>query len=117
MHTSVDVFFIFFIMIRRPPRSTRTDTPFPYPTLFRSASESSGRSGTGHRRTPRPRAVESPERDADPRHPRPLDRPPRRRGHRPAGAVQADDGGGVTRGLKTATGGVLKSSSFPRKRE
>src|SRR3546814_15319953 len=24
-------------MIRRPPRSTRTDTPFPYPTLFRAA--------------------------------------------------------------------------------
>src|SRR3546814_5970759 len=24
-------------MIRRPPRSTRTDTPFPYPSLFRSA--------------------------------------------------------------------------------
>src|SRR3546814_2334884 len=24
-------------MIRRPPRSTRTDTPFPYTTLFRSA--------------------------------------------------------------------------------
>src|SRR3546814_11808148 len=23
-------------MRRRPPRSTRTDTPFPYPTLFRS---------------------------------------------------------------------------------
>src|SRR3546814_6859892 len=23
-------------MKRRPPRSTRTDTPFPYPTLFRS---------------------------------------------------------------------------------
>src|SRR3546814_18262282 len=23
-------------MIRRPPKSTRTDTPFPYPTLFRS---------------------------------------------------------------------------------
>src|SRR3546814_13750261 len=23
-------------MIRRPPRSTRTDTLFPYPTLFRS---------------------------------------------------------------------------------
>src|SRR3546814_7883505 len=28
--------FIFFLMIRRPPRSTRTDTLFPYPTLFRS---------------------------------------------------------------------------------
>src|SRR3546814_20384031 len=24
-------------MLRRPPRSTRTDTLFPYPTLFRSA--------------------------------------------------------------------------------
>src|SRR3546814_19660956 len=23
-------------MIRRPPKPTRTDTPFPYPTLFRS---------------------------------------------------------------------------------
>src|SRR3546814_1069849 len=27
---------IFFLMIRRPPRSTRTDTLFPYTTLFRS---------------------------------------------------------------------------------
>src|SRR3546814_15129066 len=25
-----------FLMIRRPPRSTRTDTLFPYTTLFRS---------------------------------------------------------------------------------
>src|SRR3546814_14278911 len=31
---SVVVFF--FLMIRRPPRSTRTDTLFPYTTLFRS---------------------------------------------------------------------------------
>src|SRR3546814_7698421 len=30
--------FVFFLMIRRPPRSTRTDTLFPYTTLFRSAS-------------------------------------------------------------------------------
>src|SRR3546814_3375108 len=29
---------IFFLMIRRPPRSTRTDTLFPYTTLFRSGS-------------------------------------------------------------------------------
>src|SRR3546814_14831145 len=28
--------FVFFVMIRRPPRSTRTDTLFPYTTLFRS---------------------------------------------------------------------------------
>src|SRR3546814_69620 len=27
---------ILFLMIRRPPRSTRTDTLFPYTTLFRS---------------------------------------------------------------------------------
>src|SRR3546814_9896929 len=27
---------IFFLMIRRPPRSTRTGTLFPYTTLFRS---------------------------------------------------------------------------------
>src|SRR3546814_5714498 len=28
----------FFLIIRRPPRSTRTDTLFPYTTLFRSIS-------------------------------------------------------------------------------
>src|SRR3546814_7540496 len=28
--------FLVFLMIRRPPRSTRTDTLFPYTTLFRS---------------------------------------------------------------------------------
>src|SRR3546814_11357960 len=29
-------FIFFFLMIRRPPRSTRTDTLFPYTTRFRS---------------------------------------------------------------------------------
>src|SRR3546814_10289854 len=29
----------FYLMIRRPPRSTRTDTLFPYTTLFRSPAE------------------------------------------------------------------------------
>src|SRR3546814_10552498 len=28
--------YFFFLMIRRPPRSTHTDTLFPYTTLFRS---------------------------------------------------------------------------------
>src|SRR3546814_11721942 len=28
--------YVFFLMLRRPPRSTRTDTLFPYTTLFRS---------------------------------------------------------------------------------
>src|SRR3546814_1863184 len=31
---------LFFLMIRRPPRSTRTDTLFPYTTLFRSGISS-----------------------------------------------------------------------------
>src|SRR3546814_18872532 len=33
---SICLVLIFFLMIRRPPRSTRTDTLFPYTTLFRS---------------------------------------------------------------------------------
>src|SRR3546814_8194430 len=56
-------------MIRRPPRSTRTDTLFPYTTLFRSARLS---------RTARPDAWPHQCRDrqhADPVHRR------RRRGH------------------------------------
>src|SRR3546814_4244211 len=32
------LFLLFFVMIRRPPRSTRTDTLLPYTTLFRSRS-------------------------------------------------------------------------------
>src|SRR3546814_4730213 len=32
----IDISLLFFLMIRRPPRSTRTDTLFPYTTLFRS---------------------------------------------------------------------------------
>src|SRR3546814_9177543 len=32
----------FFLRIRRPPRSTRTDTLFPYPTLFRSVLDELG---------------------------------------------------------------------------
>src|SRR3546814_13912937 len=34
--------FFFFLMIRRPPRSTRTDTLFPYTTLFRSVEIAPG---------------------------------------------------------------------------
>src|SRR3546814_2481143 len=41
IHVSVYIFIyrfsFFFLMIRRPPRSTRTDTLFPYTTLFRSS--------------------------------------------------------------------------------
>src|SRR3546814_13285067 len=38
----MNVLVLFFLMILRPPRSTRTDTLFPYTTLFRSF-EKSGR--------------------------------------------------------------------------
>src|SRR3546814_2972145 len=41
----------FFLMIRRPPRSTRTDTLFPYTTLFRSEQIDPvipARKGEGH---------------------------------------------------------------------
>src|SRR3546814_12208331 len=43
----------FFLMIRRPPRSTRTDTLFPYTTLFRSPEENdcspqAGKAPCGH---------------------------------------------------------------------
>src|SRR3546814_7569593 len=33
------MYLFFFLMIRRPPRSTRTDTLFPHTTLFRSSDK------------------------------------------------------------------------------
>src|SRR3546814_11581245 len=54
------ILFIFFLMIRRPPRSTRTDTRFPYTTLFRSAGmlpEVEGRLGMPPTRQPHRRKI------------------------------------------------------------
>src|SRR3546814_9818859 len=39
--------FFVFLRIRRPPRSTRTDTLFPYTTLFRSATRLRASYGSG----------------------------------------------------------------------
>src|SRR3546814_4037946 len=36
------VIHVFFVMIRRPPRSTRTDTLFPYTSLFRGIDRLAG---------------------------------------------------------------------------
>src|SRR3546814_11535862 len=36
------IYVCFFLMIRRPPRSTRTDTLFPDTTLFRSTKSREG---------------------------------------------------------------------------
>src|SRR3546814_20716643 len=61
---------VFFLMIRRPPRSTRTDTLFPYTTLFRS--QGGTRPGhhlggqavlRGHRRRERAQPGAQPPRD------------------------------------------------------
>src|SRR3546814_6821537 len=41
------MFLFFFLMIRRPPRSTRTDTLFPYTTLFRSDRDVADLTGQG----------------------------------------------------------------------
>src|SRR3546814_8211139 len=43
--------FFFFLMIRRPPRSTRTDTLFPYTTLFRSLYSGPSRRASARDRT------------------------------------------------------------------
>src|SRR3546814_5408481 len=54
------IFYFFFLMIRRPPRATRTDTLFPYTTLFRSRERrrrgdlrGGGRPAAGLSRVPR----------------------------------------------------------------
>src|SRR3546814_1025223 len=46
-------------MIRRPPRSTRTDTPFPYTTLFRSRNAISANRAISRRSNGRPAACSS----------------------------------------------------------
>src|SRR3546814_19833804 len=95
----VDFFlsFIFFLMIRLPPRSTRTDTLCPYTTLFRSLCrdrEPQGRvrhlSGLGRRQQAVPRQ-DPPDRLQPPSgdglhdqgpHACRRHRPPRRHGYR-----------------------------------
>src|SRR3546814_5261097 len=55
--------YFLFLMIRRPPRSTRTDTLFPYTTLFRSES------GARPARHPRRARAARPPRNAASRDP------------------------------------------------
>src|SRR3546814_12726876 len=75
-----DFLCFFFLMIRRPPRSTRTDTLFPYTTLFRSAG--------GHFRPDRPcpqhRMAEGQHRPLPTRR----DRDRRARRNQPAGRLR-----------------------------
>src|SRR3546814_19117679 len=50
-HTLILLFqhLFFVLMIRRPPRSTRTDTLFPYTTLFRSVGATGAPDAAGWR--------------------------------------------------------------------
>src|SRR3546814_18028829 len=63
-------FVFFFLMILRPPRSTRTDTLFPYTTLFRSVPPRSARRRCRHRlpawRKSNPRAARGGGRRREP---------------------------------------------------
>src|SRR3546814_15216765 len=83
-------FVFFLLMIRRPPRSTRTDTLFPNTTLFRSRSEEDverparRRSGC-EQKAERVEMAVSPDRDEQQQaqdgcgQPEPIDRAPRAR--------------------------------------
>src|SRR3546814_6840072 len=53
-------------MIRRPPRSTRTDTLFPYTTLFRSALHQPEELAEQHRRSESDDLAATPEIEAGP---------------------------------------------------
>src|SRR3546814_15120106 len=53
MYLSLDLHLLYdflFVMLRRPPRSTRTDTLFPYTTLFRSRASRRGPRGVARPR-------------------------------------------------------------------
>src|SRR3546814_21130547 len=49
-----DFIVVFFVMIRRPPRSTRTDTLFPYTTLLRSKTPHEAQQRIAKEKTARP---------------------------------------------------------------
>src|SRR3546814_2921998 len=57
----------FFLMIRRPPRSTRPDTLFPYTTLFRSAGSRSRGTAPVRRRDDQPAGCRSTRAAGSPR--------------------------------------------------
>src|SRR3546814_17092605 len=53
LHDYFSVIMLFFLMIRRPPKTTRTDTRFPYTTLFRARGcPTSQGPGAGRRSSP-----------------------------------------------------------------
>src|SRR3546814_10992363 len=98
MSTYLVIFYIFFffLMRRRPPRSTRTDTLFPYTTLFRSVGRQAGgaqRAGASEHLGRRAASAEARRRHSD-----------QRSGagaaarSRPSGGARQDRGSGRARG-------------------
>src|SRR3546814_8097672 len=79
-------------MIRRPPRSTRTDTLFPYTTLFRSRVD--GRGGVEERQGTRPAGLRTDGRARGPRRNLGRQPVPRRSEH---DAADRDPGGCASR--------------------
>src|SRR3546814_5211847 len=117
---------IFFLMIRRPPRSTRTDTLSPYTTLFRSGPT---RRSTRHNRArlPTGRTQSEETRDHEPdrqpriRHELPL-RPPAQaapgpvaRHHRRPDADRAGREVAVPLGPGAGAGGGLPAAPVTRR--
>src|SRR3546814_13075299 len=95
---------LFVLMIRRPPRSTRTDTLFPYTTLFRSRADA-GVLGAADLRRPglRPAtACAAPRRARRRRYPGTGDRPPHARLAGPVRAALP----GAGRGRRNAAHGL-----------
>src|SRR3546814_5792447 len=58
-------FVFFFLMLRRPPRSTRTDTLFPYTTLFRSRRQGAASDENRSRSSSRQQAARARTREGD----------------------------------------------------
>src|SRR3546814_6585548 len=125
----------FFLMIRRPPRSTRTDTLFPYTTLFRSLYQDAHRQLRHHQRRlrllafgqqaareqqdrNRRRREELDLRSSDRQLPRVhlLRRPAPRKRHQEAGATQAQRAPGQGQAEARQHGGPQAGSLRDRKR-
>src|SRR3546814_10797430 len=90
----------FFLMVRRPPRSTRTDTLFPYTTLFRSYQRDLALGARGRRG---PVIAPDRRRRRYPRHPAGL-----------AGAAGTRRRGAVSlRRHRTPVGALLQANAQP----
>src|SRR3546814_12973385 len=92
--------FFFLLMIRRPPRSTRTDTLFPYTTLFRSCLHSLRRVAQGSCNANHPWFVPSPR----------CRIPPRDRGFEPGKDLFIRN---LTKGLMGAFAAISVAATAP----